>query len=93
MRAANDSLSLKDSVAKKATDVSHLDTAYLGPYLLLMRDPVARVTMNPRDGKKSFSACSASANPSGSFSAKSAMGPCVSTPGGGGGLCGDADRK
>lgn len=78
--------SWRRTVAKKATDVSHFETAYLGPKRLLILDPVATDTIWLSGGKKSLSACSAIENPSGSCSASSASGPCFRTPGGGGGL-------
>ena len=59
MRALNDSLSSKASVAKKATDVSHFETEYFGPKRLLILDPVATDTIWLSGGKKSLSACSA----------------------------------
>jgi hypothetical protein len=49
-----------------AIESSYLFTKYLGPYLLRMRDPVDLDATYSSAGKKSSSACSANAKPSGS---------------------------
>ena len=76
----------KFSAAMKAIESSYLLTKYLGPYLLRMREPVDLEATYSSEGKKSSSACSASAKPSGSYTAMRANGPRLSKPGGGGGL-------